>query len=383
MRLATIADLRRLSEHRDEHCVSILMPTTGVGAEYDKNRIRFKTLLGRAEKILEERGVSREDSRQLLRQARALEGERPFWKACTRGLALYASPGIFLTYRLPFETEERAEVGERFITRPLIRLVAREDRYLLLALGLGDNRLFEATPHSIREIPAENLPRGISDTLRYDVFEKHLQGHATARATGSGARMTFHGHGSSKEDRRSQVRRYVTDVAEKISELLAGETAPLVVATLPHLLPDFRDACSYPHLAEESVEVDPGHMEIEELHRRSLEPAKAVFGRELDRALERYGDSAAAGEATSDTGQVVLAASDGRVDTLLLDNEARIHGKHYPQRHEAEVHEEPEDDDTDLVDLAAVKTLLQGGRVLSLPRERMPNREPMAAILRY
>ena len=157
MRLATIADLRRLSEHRDEHCVSILMPTTGVGAEYHKNRIRFKTLLGRAGKVLEERGVSGEDSRELLGQARALEGERPFWKACTRGLAVYSSPGIFLTYRLPFETEERAEVGERFITRPLIRLVAREDRYLLLALGLGDNRLFEATPHSIREIPAENL----------------------------------------------------------------------------------------------------------------------------------------------------------------------------------------------------------------------------------
>ncbi len=383
MRLATISDLRTLNDRQDAHCVSILMPTTGVGAEYDKNRIRFKTLLRQTEKRLEELGLSGEERGDILGPARSLEGERPFWKACTRGLAVYASTGMFRTYRLPFETEERAAVGSRFITRPLVRLVAREDRYILLALGLGDNRLFEATPHSIREIPAENLPRGISDTLRYDVFEKHLQGHATARATGSGARMTFHGHGSSKQDRRSQVRRYVNSVADEISELLAGETAPLVVATLPHLLPDFRDACSYPNLSDGSVEVDPGHMQIEELHQRSLDPARAVLDRELDRALERYGDSAAAGEATSDADEVVLAAFDGRVDTLLLDDGARVYGRHQLDRHEVEVHDEPEDGDTDLVDLAAMKTLLQGGRVLPLPRERMPNRAPMAAILRY
>lgn len=383
MRLATVSDLRTLSDHQDDHCVSILMPTTGVGAEYDKNRIRFKTLLGRVEKSLEDQGASRNRRDEILGPARVLVGERPFWKACTKGLAVYAASGTFRTYRLPFETEERAEVGGRFITRPLIRLVTREDRYILLALGLGDNRLFEATPHSIREIPAENLPKGISDTLRYDVFEKHLQGHATARATGSGARMTFHGHGSSKEDRRSQVRRYVNSVADEITDLLAGETAPLVVATLPHLLPDFRKACRYPHLSDESVEVDPGHMEIEELHRRSLDHARAVFDRELDRALERYGDAAAADAATSDAREVVLAASDGRVDTLLLDNEARVHGRHRADRRAVEVHDTPEEGDTDLADLAAARTLLQGGRVLSLPRDRMPNHAPIAAMLRY
>jgi hypothetical protein len=358
------------------------MPTDA-GADYDKNRIRFKTLVGRAEKLLEESDCGSREVEELLRPARKLIMERPFWKASSRGLAMYLAPGIRRTYRLPFEPEERAHVGERFLIRPMVRLVARERRYMLLALGLGDNRLFEATPHTIREIPAENLPEGISETLRFDVFEKHLQGHATARASGSGARMTFHGHGSSKEDRTSQVRRYVHSVAHGITDLLAGETAPLVVATLPYLLPVFRSACGYPHLADGSVAVDPGHMEVDELHRRSLEAAESVFAAELDRALERYGDAAAGGEASSDPAEVVLAAVEGRVNTLLLAEGTGHFGRLDPDSREVVVREEPQEGDTDLSDLAAAHSLLAGGRVLAAPRERMPNRAPLAAIMRY
>mgnify|MGYP006277331131 CR=1 FL=1 len=382
MRLTTVSELRDLTEVEGPTCVSILMPTVA-GADYDKNRIRFKTLVGRAEKLLECADCGSSEAEELLRPARQLITERPFWKASSRGLAMYLAPGVRRTYRLPFEPEERANVGERFLTRPLVRLVARERRYMLLALGLGDNRLFEATPHTIREIPAENLPEGISETLRFDVFEKHLQGHATARASGSGARMTFHGHGSSKEDRTSQVSRYVHGVARGITALLAGETAPLVVATLPYLLPVFRSACGYTHLANGSVAVDPGHMDVGELHRRSLEPAESVFAAELDQALERYGDAAAGGEASSDPAEVVLAAVDGRVSTLLLAEEGGLFGRLDRDSRKVEVREEPQEGDTDLADLAAARTLLTGGRVLSVPRERMPNRVTLAAIMRY
>ena len=383
MKLATISDLRSLIDHRDEHSVSILMPTTPLGAQHDKNRIRFKTLLARAEKEMHGKAVSDKLAGKILKPVRELETERPFWKACSQGLAVYAATGVCHTFRLPFEVEERVEVGARFLTRPLTRLIARERRFLLLALGLGDNRLFEATPHMIREIPAENLPDNISDTLRYDVFEKHLQGHPTSRAMGSGARMTFHGHASSKEDRDSQIRRYIGAVAEEITKLLAGESAPLVVATLPYLLPVFRQACGYPHLAEESVEVDPGHMDVAELHRRSLKAAEEVFGRDVRNALDRYGDSVGAGLATCSAEEVVLASCEGRVDTLFLGETGGLFGECDLQSRRVDVHSRPQPGDTDLLDLAAEQTLLKGGRVISPGPRRMPEGSAMAAILRY
>jgi hypothetical protein len=44
---------------------------------------------------------------------------------------------------------------------------------------------------------------------------------------------------------------------------------------------------------------------------------------------------------------------------------------------------EPGPQDEDLLDFAAVQTLMHGGRVHVLPEEQMPETEPVAAVLRY
>ncbi len=53
MKFAAIDDLIRMREQAKGVRVSIYMPAVG-GADFDKNRIRFKTLVGRAEKELKE-----------------------------------------------------------------------------------------------------------------------------------------------------------------------------------------------------------------------------------------------------------------------------------------------------------------------------------------
>ena len=383
MKLVTARDLEELQNIRSGRCVSIIMPTKPGGADYDSNRIRFKTLLNRAEKELEKMGLREKEVKNLLKSAYRLEGERPYWKDSTRGLAVYAADDFFRTYRLPFAAEESVVVSNGFNVRPLENLLTRQNRYFLLALGLGDNRLFEATPYSIAEIPAANLPNGISETLRFDVFEKHLQGHSTARDTGSGARMTFHGHDSAKEVRQSVVRRYVKDVAAGISDVLAGEHSPLVVAGLHYLLPDFREACEYPYLSSETVSVDPGHMAIDELHTRSLKAAEKIFESELDKALERYGNATSSGAAITDTAEVVKAAAQGRVDTLLLNPDFAVYGEYDHENARVAVREEREPGDCDLASFAAEQSLVKGGRVYTVENGRMPDGAGLAAILRY
>lgn len=383
MKLVTVKELKELKEGEGKDCVSITMPTTGTGADYRKNRIRFKTLLNRSEKELRELGVPAGRIESMLEPARELEKQRPYWKACGKGLAAYVSEGFFRTYRLPFPVEESVLVSGTFNVRPLENLVARERRYFLLALGLGDNRIFEATPHSIREIPSDSLPGGISETLRFDVFEKHLQGHSTSSVTRSGARMNFHGHDSEKEERNTKIRRYVKEVASETSALFAGETEPLVIATLPYLLPDFIEACEYPHVSPENVPVDPGHMEIEELHRRSLEKANMIFSRELDNALENYGNAAAAGSATDDREELVRSAAEGRIEILLIDPEYAFYGRYHPDDRRVEISRDHRPGDSDLASFIVEKTVLKGGRVFTVDRDRMPNGRGAAAILRY
>ena len=383
MKLITMNELRKLKENEGSRCVSIVLPTGGRGADYDENRIRFKTLLNRAEKELETLGMAQRRRKELLEEARALERNRPYWKDCDEGLAAYASPHGFRTYRLPFPPEEDVLVSDRFNLRPLEHLLARQRRYFLLALGLGDNRLFEATPYTIREIPSDSLPEGIAETLRFDVFERHLQAHPTSRYTGRDSRMTFHGHDSEKEERGSNIRRYVKQVASEMTRILADETAPLVVATLPYLLPDLFEACRYPFLSRESVRVDPGHMTVKELHDRSGEIAGRIFDRELNEALERYGSAAAAGSATADQEEVVRSAAEGRVETLLLDPEHSIYGDYDPEDRTVTISGERRPGDSDLVSFAVEETLLKGGRVFTVESDRMPGGKGMTAILRY
>ncbi len=382
MRPVTARDLRELTEMEGGSLVTITMPAAATGADYDGDRIRFKNLLAEAEDELSSRGLRRRELDPLLEPARELEGERPYWKALTGGLALYLAPGHFRRYRLPFGPEAEVHVGERFETGPLVRLLARERRCLLLALGLGDNRLLEVTPYDITELPAAELPEGMSETLRYDVFERHLQGHATSWAR-TGARMTFHGHDSEKETRREKVRRYVEEVASGLSKMLAGERVPLVVAALPYILSVFERACDYPRLSPENIPVDPGHMRMGELHERAGGPLRRMAESDLRRTLESYGNAAASGRATGDVEEVVRASLEGGVETLLLSPGPGPVGDVDMEAGTINARPPAGPGDTDLADLAAEQTVLKGGSVLEVPIDRMPNRSRMAALLRY
>ncbi|MBD3370921.1 hypothetical protein GF402_11250 [Candidatus Fermentibacteria bacterium] len=383
MRLVTIEELRELVGKQGKVCVSIHMPTTRAGADFDKNRIRFKTLLRQARNDLRKMGLDKTEVDDLMNPAAEMEDEHPFWKSQLDGLAVYLSDGFFRYYRLPFALEENAVVGEAFSTRPLIRMLVGVRRYFVLALGLGDNRLFEATPYDMEEISSKRLPSDISETLRFDVVERHLQAHSTSSGGGSGPRMLFHGHGSAKEDRNNEIRRYLSQVATGVSRLLSGEYNPLVVATLPHLLPRFREACEYPHLSAESVEVNPGHLSVSELHEKSWAAVEEVFSQAVDSALQKYGDAVSNGRATSEPDKVVIASADGRINTLLLAEDDGVFGRFNPSSREVEMHEQSLPGDVDLSGLAAEQTLLKDGNVLTAEQDRMPNRSRMAAILRY
>ncbi len=213
----------------------------------------------------------------------------------------------------------------------------------------------------------------MKETLKFDVFEKHLQGHPTASASGTGARMTFHGHGSQKEDRDTNIRRYVRDLAGRISTILGGERSPLILAGLPHLLSEFTASCDYPGLLNDHVVVDPGHMKIDELHRRSLEKANGYFRKDLEEALERYGAASASGSAITGTVNAVKMSARGRVDTLLVAPDLSAYGRFDPKTGETVLNEERQPGDSDLISLAVEETLLKGVRFS--PRRRTGSRK--------
>jgi hypothetical protein len=88
-------------------------------------------------------------------------------------------------------------------------------------------------------------------------------------------------------------------------------------------------------------------------------------------------------QASSELNSIIPAAFYGRVETLFVALGKQIWGTFNSQKSVLEVHREHMAGAQDLLDLAAVKTLSNGGEVYALDRENMPDEVLICAIFRY
>jgi hypothetical protein len=80
---------------------------------------------------------------------------------------------------------------------------------------------------------------------------------------------------------------------------------------------------------------------------------------------------------------IVTAAHDGRVLMLLVSDSQEQSGVFDEATHRVKGGDTGNSGDEDLVNDAAVQTILHVGDVLVVPHAKMPNGSPLAAIFRY
>jgi hypothetical protein len=61
----------------------------------------------------------------------------------------------------------------------------------------------------------------------------------------------------------------------------------------------------------------------------------------------------------------------------------QVWGHFDPSTNTVHVHQDPEPGDEDLLDLAAIQSILNGGTVYVVEPEQVPDHAPLAALLRY
>lgn len=86
----------------------------------------------------------------------------------------------------------------------------------------------------------------------------------------------------------------------------------------------------------------------------------------------------------SDLKETVIAADSGRISTLFVAKGEHVWGTYTPEKAEVERHETKESMDMCLLDLAARKTFLKGGKVFLVEQENLPNSDTkLNAALRF
>jgi len=383
MTLLSRNELNRLFEPTANPCVSLYLPTHRSGPEIQQDPIRLKNLLREAEQRLLARGLRLPDAAELLKPAWKLQSDALFWRHQREGLAVFLSPEIEVHYRLPLPFVELAMVGDRFHVKPLLSFFTGDGRFYILALSQNEVRLLEGSRYSVSEVELDAMPSSLQDALGVEAREKQLQFHTRAPGVTGARAAVFHGHGPGGEESKEKLLRYFRRIDAALVEYLREERCPLVLAGVEYYFSIYRAASGYPHLISAGVAGNPETLVIDDLHARAWKLVEPIFERGRQEAEARYRALAGTGRTLNRLDEAVPATIAGRVDVLFLALGVQVWGKLDEANGGTVRHDAPELGDFDLLDIAAVRTLVQGGTVYALAAEEMPDESPLAAILRY
>ena len=371
--------------------VSITLPTHRRGAESRQGPIRLRTLVARARSALvEDRRLPPEQADALLAPARSLAEDHRFWQHQDRGLALYATMGRLQRFRVPVPLPERVTAGSSALLTPLLPLVEPDPPALVVTVTEGEVKLYTASRCGLTRIGTAHdeldLPRDGAEVLGPSDYENPVQAPPVARPhTGSLDISRAQVYGDSPADRRTRGRAELARrVAVAVQRLAARTGRPVVVVA---------DAKAGGHVAGPlreagvevlgTVELNPTGTSDDDLHAavsavvagrldRSREDALTVFTALRERADPR---------APAAPADVLRAAHEGRVESLLVASGCEVFGRYDPATGDVSTADDLAAAGGDLLGVAAVRTIVHGGTVHVVAHDRL--RAVTGAVLRF
>jgi len=377
-------DLSMLIEERDL-CVSIFLPTHRKAAEIQQDPIRLSNALSEAEKKLQELGMRAPEAKALLDPARRLVDYPFFWRHQSDGLAVFISPGLFRCYRLPTQFDELLVVTRRFHIKPLLNLFAADGLFYILALSKKQVRFLQASRYNVMPIDVENMPKGLADALKYDVYEQNLQFHTqTSTYAMPGKRAAiYHGQGGGTDNTKDNIFRYFKQVDNGLQEVLKEEKAPLVLSGVDYLIPLYLKANTYAYTLDKGVTGNPDELPDTELHSRAWEIVEPLFLQSQRQDFSQYLNMSAGPRTSGEIRDILIASYEGRIEILFVTEGVNHWGSFSIERQELTLSDEHETGTEDVLDLAVVQTILHGGIVNVMKLEDMGDHAPIAAVFRY
>lgn len=345
------ADLRALISHKGKWCVSMYMPTHHVGSDQQQDQVRLKNVLAEAEVKLLANGLRRPKVQQLMQPAEDLLGDKDFWLHQGDGLAIFLSNDFSATYRLASRFEPLLVINKSFHTKPLYPILNRVGKFYLLFISFNHIRLFEATADAIHEIDLD-FPASLDEVQEVD---------------------------------DPKILRFFQAANQRLQDLLKGRQRPMILAGVEHVLPIFREVCTYENVLNDHLPGNPNQGDLKELHQEAYQIAAPVFEEGQKKAFERYKqlEGQQSGLAVSDLKTALRAATSGQVESLFVPLNEQKSG-HYDMEYNAlKLANASGYESEDLLDLAAAETILNSGQVFAIPRDQLPGHGDLAAILRF
>ncbi len=380
----TQTDLTRLMTTKSATAVSIFMPTHPKGKDVRQDPIRLKNLLAGARSKLTAAGMSEADADTILEPATDLLDDRDFWQHQSTGLALFINENRTNEYRVPLALEERVVVGAKFHIRPLLPILAADGHFSVLTVTADKAALFSGSRHELVEEKTAGLPERSSVENDY---ENPLQASPPARPNVGAANIpNAQVYGDSPPDfKKARLLEYVADVAKAVESRLAADPQPLVLVADAEVGGHFQQASHLGQLLAGVVEINPHALAASALHGLAYPQVQERLDSGRVEALASAAELLGRGDhtATSRLEDIVRASHQGRIGTLLLHDGEPVWGHYDSEADALETGPEYESEGEDLLGIAAMNTLQNGGDVHVMSVDELPKETDAVALLRY
>lgn len=370
-------DLQRLLADGPAPRVSLYLPTHRKHPEWKQDPVRFRALVGEAEALLASRYRGR-DAQVFFEPLRRLEAEGD-WEHSLDGLAVFHSEGATAAYRLPIPVPELAVVADTYHTKPLLRFLRSNQRYLVLAVSQNAVSLYEGSPHGAGPINLHGVPRSFRDAIGIPDFDRSF-----TSSGGWGQGGVFHGRGPGKERKKEDLARYFHAIDRGLREYLRDERVPLILAAVKYYHPLYRQANTYPNLLEEGLDGNFERANSDRIHTEAWPIVSRLFESRIGTWVARFSERAGTGLASDRIEEIAAAAVSGRVQCLIVAEGEPVWGALDRAtgaivRSERRVNPEG----ADLLDDIGEESLKRGGDVYVVARASMPTSSPIAAVYRF
>jgi len=361
-------------------CITVYMPLAeGTPNQTGKaNELAWRELIRQIEPKLH---ALKNGARELLEGLEDWEALAPDTQE-GKSVGVFRSHDTFRLFWLDGVLAPTAVVGPRFFVRPLVQELTRDRQFYVLALSQKNVRLLRCTTHNAEEVA---FPTGT--VTNYDEYYNspkpdHTLDNRSSGGPDIGSGKVMFGTAADAVDKKDDIAHFYRQIDNGLNEVLRGKTEPVVLVGVEYELPIYRSVSKFPHLAQESVHGAPNSLKAGEMHARAIEAIERCYEHKVDEALAEY-DHKVGGGGTNRLKDVVTAAHDGRIKTLLVSDTLQTTGVFDETTHTVKGRETGTAEDEDLVNDAVVQTILHAGQIFVAPNKKMPNGSAVAAIFRY
>ncbi len=348
-------------------CISIFIPTHRAGKETlnGQDHILFKNKIKETRALLARHDVPEAEIEEYIQPAEALLNDNGFWRHQSEGLAVFITKGFSKHYVVPIAMPEVVYVLDHFYFTPILPILSQNGRFFILSLYREKIALYEATIEKIRPIEISSfVPETMNKALKFDI-KGNDQDFTNSTTTVNGSNIV-HGPGSTKGDEEHErVREFMLEVDNSLQKILHDEHEPLVLAGVDHYCGIYRNISKYKNIVPQNININENAdvFNMNNLHEKALTVVKPIMQQSHTDSLNRYQNVAGTGVTSEDIATVAAEAVHGRVDTLFLSPSEPVWGSYDSANATAVIHDEYQRGDHDLINLAAIKTIAQGGKV--------------------